>query len=296
VCQFEAAGFEADDLLATLTTQLSANGTTVTVVSSDKDLLQLVRGDLGIDGDNDRDEVRQASGTVTLAHPFKRTRRGVVEVERAYGVQPDQLPGLFALVGDAADNVKGVKGVGIKLGGRLMQEFGSVQEIARVAQGLAEGVSDMTRKEKNALGFDAKVLRGLTLVKAHLAQCQNSHGVGKSDGHLNLADGREEEEEGALVPLEDLESVHRMVTDVPLRKMLGQKDEAEANGEFGMGLPDGRDEADQYRAMERALAVPRMPPSTVTAPLASSCSVRQPHIKAFMQRHAPWEMWGDVGR
>ena len=49
----------------------------------------------------------------------------------------------------------------------------------------------MTRKEKIALGFDAKVLRGLILVKAHLAQCGSTHGGGESDGAL--VDGREEE-------------------------------------------------------------------------------------------------------
>ena len=106
VCQFDAAGFEADDLLATLAVRLSAGGTPVTVVSSDKDLLQLVREDReGEDGGGEEEEegelgARHTFGAVALAHPFKRTVRGVAEVERAYGVRPDQLPGLFALVGD----------------------------------------------------------------------------------------------------------------------------------------------------------------------------------------------------
>ena len=271
VCQFDAAGFEADDLLATLAVRLSAGGTPVTVVSSDKDLLQLVREDReGEDGGGEEEEegelgARHTFGAVALAHPFKRTVRGVAEVERAYGVRPDQLPGLFALVGDAADNVKGVKGVGVKLGGRLMQEYGDVREIARAARGLAKGVAGMTRKEKMALGFDAKVLRGLTLVKAHLERCQSGGGGGgEAAAARDLAPGGKQQE-GAFVSLDDLETVHRMVLDAPLRRIIAEEGEeanADAEGELGVVLNVGPGSPEEDGSVtERALAVPRVPSS-----------------------------------
>ena len=157
----------------------------------------------------------------------------------------DQIPGLFALVGDSADNVKGVGGVGIKLGAKLMQEYDTVQEIVHAARGLSENVAGMSSKERKALGFDAKVLRGLLLVKAYLEELESSRS-GRPDP--NLEERAAKLEETASISLDVLESVHRMVTDVPLQHDFERKDTEVG---FGGGAREGA-------PIEGTLAVPRL--------------------------------------
>ncbi len=197
VQQFEAPGFEADDIIATLTRALASEHAAeeITVVSADKDLLQLVH-----DGDADEHAEHETTtvggggappppSCIQLAHPFKRSVRGVAQVASKYGVSPDQLPGLFALVGDPADGVRGVAGVGIKIGARLMRAYGNVEAVAAAALALPPA-DKMTRKDKQA--WNSQELRGLTLVRNHLVS-------GGTHDALSV-----------------LETVHRMRTDVPL--------------------------------------------------------------------------------
>jgi DNA polymerase-1 len=111
----EVPGYEADDVIATLARKAVAAGLEVTVVSGDKDLLQLV-------GDAIRvlNPGREGSGA-TL---FDRSK-----VEEKFGVPPDRVVDVLALVGDAVDNVPGVAGIGDKGARELIREFGSLEAV-----------------------------------------------------------------------------------------------------------------------------------------------------------------------
>ncbi len=110
---FEAPDFEADDCIATLAAEVLAQGGRAVVVSSDKDLAQLVRED----------------GRVVL-HDFARGETlDAPGVRRRFGVDPEQIPDWLGLVGDAVDNLPGVPGVGPKSAVALLRAFGRIEAI-----------------------------------------------------------------------------------------------------------------------------------------------------------------------
>jgi DNA polymerase I len=104
-------GYEADDIIATLTTRARGVGLEVMIVSSDKDLMQL------------------AGDGVTLLDTMKDIRYGAREVQERFGVKPDQLADWLALCGDHSDNVPGVPGVGPKTATKLLVEFGDLETV-----------------------------------------------------------------------------------------------------------------------------------------------------------------------
>ena len=107
----ELEGFEADDIIATLSCQAREAGGRVTIVSSDKDLMQLV-------GDG-----------VEMLDPMKNRRidrEGVIE---KFGVGPERVVDVQALAGDSVDNVPGAPGIGIKTAALLINEFGSLEAL-----------------------------------------------------------------------------------------------------------------------------------------------------------------------
>ncbi len=108
---YELAGFEADDIIATLTRRAEAAGHPVVVVSGDKDLLQL------------------AGPLVTIWDPMKDATFGPAEVRERFGLSAGQIADVMALVGDAIDNVPGVPGIGEKTAVKLIQQFGSVEAL-----------------------------------------------------------------------------------------------------------------------------------------------------------------------
>ena len=113
----EVAGVEADDIIATYTMQAQRDGRRVIIVSSDKDLMQLV--DLG-------DETRPA---VLLYDTMKLKLLGPAQVVDKFGVPPDQLGDLLALTGDTSDNIPGVPGIGPKTAATLLAEYGSLERL-----------------------------------------------------------------------------------------------------------------------------------------------------------------------
>ena len=109
----EVEGFEADDLIASYARAASAQGWDVTIVSSDKDLMQLVGTDNG-------------GGTVDMLDTMKNLRIGPAEVEEKFGVPPELVGDVLALMGDSVDNVPGIYGVGPKTASKLIAEHGSL--------------------------------------------------------------------------------------------------------------------------------------------------------------------------
>jgi DNA polymerase-1 len=111
----ECSGFEADDVIATLARQAVAADFKVVVVSGDKDLLQLVDGNVRV-----LNPGREGSGA---------TMYDSKTVEEKFGVPPDRVVDVLALVGDAVDNVPGVPGIGEKGARDLVREFGSLEGV-----------------------------------------------------------------------------------------------------------------------------------------------------------------------
>lgn len=108
---FEVESFEADDIIGTLTKWGRRNGMEVFIVSGDKDFGQLIE-------DN-----------VTLYDTMKGVRYNVAGVQEKWGIRPDQFIDYLAIVGDASDNVPGVKGVGEKGAIKLLEQFKDVEDI-----------------------------------------------------------------------------------------------------------------------------------------------------------------------
>ena len=104
-------GFEADDLIATYARAAAARGIDVVVVSSDKDLMQLVRPG------------------VTMLDPMKDVVIGPAEVAEKFGVAPDKVVDVQALAGDSSDNVPGVPGIGVKTAALLIDEYGDLDTL-----------------------------------------------------------------------------------------------------------------------------------------------------------------------
>jgi DNA polymerase I len=117
VCQIELADFEADDLIATYARHAIEAGAKVTIVSSDKDLMQLV---------NDE---------VTMLDPIKNRPIGIAEVRERFGVGPERVIDVQALCGDSVDNVPGVPGIGVKTAAELINAYGDLETLlARAAE------------------------------------------------------------------------------------------------------------------------------------------------------------------
>jgi DNA polymerase I len=112
----EMAGYEADDLIATYARMAREAGARCTIVSSDKDLMQLV-----------------VDGQVELFDSMKNKRIASPEVMEKFGVAPDKVIQVQALAGDSTDNVPGVRGIGIKTAAELIGQFGDVETLLKRA-------------------------------------------------------------------------------------------------------------------------------------------------------------------
>ena len=107
----ELAGYEADDIIATLCCTLRSEKCDMVIVSSDKDLMQLV-----IDG-------------IQLLDSAKDRWIGVAEVQDKFGVKPERVTQVMGLMGDAVDNIPGVKGIGAKTAIALIQQFETLENL-----------------------------------------------------------------------------------------------------------------------------------------------------------------------
>jgi len=111
LCRIEAPDYEADDLIATYARIFKERGARVTIVSSDKDLMQLI---------DDR---------VGMLDPLKSKPIGPAEVREKFGVGPEKVIDVQALCGDSVDNVPGVPGIGVKTAAELINQYGSLEAL-----------------------------------------------------------------------------------------------------------------------------------------------------------------------
>src|SRR5215213_3794769 len=117
VCQIEMENFEADDLIATYARHAVEAGATVTILSSDKDMMQLV-----------------ADGRVMMRDPMTDRPIGEAEVREKFGVGPDKVIEVQALCGDSTDNVPGVPGIGVKTAAELIAAYGDLDTLLARAE------------------------------------------------------------------------------------------------------------------------------------------------------------------
>ena len=122
----EMEGFEADDIIATYARRARQSGIEVTIVSSDKDLMQLV-------GEG-----------ISMLDPMKNREIGPEEVVEKFGVGPEKVVEVQALAGDSSDNVPGVPGIGIKTAAQLITEYGDLETLLEHA----EEIKQPKRREK----------------------------------------------------------------------------------------------------------------------------------------------------
>jgi DNA polymerase-1 len=114
----ELDDWEADDLIAAYAKAVKEKGGEAIIVSSDKDLMQLI------------------GPSVTMLDPMKNTPIGLAEVEAKFGVTPDRVIEVQALIGDSVDNVPGVPGIGPKGAAQLINEYGTLEAVLEAAPGM----------------------------------------------------------------------------------------------------------------------------------------------------------------
>jgi len=145
VCELD--GYEADDLIATYARLAVEAGATCTIVSSDKDLMQLIRPG------------------VEMMDPIKKTKIGPEAVMEKFGVAPNKVVEVQALAGDSTDNVPGVPGIGVKTAAQLINEYGDLETLLARAgeikqekrrQSLIDN-ADKARLSKRLVTLDDKV-------------------------------------------------------------------------------------------------------------------------------------------
>jgi DNA polymerase-1 len=117
VCRIEMEGFEADDLIATYARHAIEAGAKVTILSSDKDMMQLVADD-----------------RVVMRDPMTDRPIGEAEVREKFGVGPEKVIEVQALCGDSTDNVPGVPGIGVKTAAELINTYGNLETLLDHAQ------------------------------------------------------------------------------------------------------------------------------------------------------------------
>jgi len=164
----ELAGWEADDLLATYARHVVETGGRCTIVSSDKDLMQLIRPG------------------VELLDPMKQKPITAAEVEAKFGVTPDKVTDVQALMGDSVDNVPGVPGIGPKTASALIAEFGTLDAVLDAAAGMKP-----SKRRDNLLAHAdaARVSRELVILRddAPMPMAVDEMGCHDPDGEVLAA-------------------------------------------------------------------------------------------------------------
>ena len=150
----ELLNYEADDLIATYTKQIIKVGAKVTVISSDKDLMQLV------------------SDKVRLYDPMKHKVLGEKEVVEKFGVKPNQVIDVQSLAGDSSDNIPGVPGIGIKTASELINRYKTLDVLLKKANEIPQNKRRETllaNKDKAILSKQLVTLKDDVPVKDELS-------------------------------------------------------------------------------------------------------------------------------
>src|SRR5690606_35392133 len=118
--QFMIEGYEAADIIGTIARRMEGEGYDIVIVTEDKDFSQLV------------------SDRITLLDTMKNKTTRVADVVEKYGVPPEKVLDIFALMGDAIDNIPGIKGIGEKTAISLIKTYGSLEALLAIPEGQPE--------------------------------------------------------------------------------------------------------------------------------------------------------------
>ena len=190
----EEQGLEADDLIASYAREAQRQGWDVTIVSSDKDLMQLVGEENG--------------ARIDMLDTMKSQRIYVDEVEEKFGVKPDLVGDVLALMGDSVDNIPGIYGVGPKTASKLISEHGSLtaaldqapdMKKSKLKERLIEGREDaemsrvlVTLKEDCDLPVAIEDMALTKIPEAPLAEFLQTHGFNSLLKRLGAGSGSPE--------------------------------------------------------------------------------------------------------
>ena len=146
----EFEGWEADDVIATLSTQADEAGIKTTIVSTDRDAFQLV---------TDNVSLMMTPRGVSDVHVYTPER-----VEARYGIPPEKVPDFIGLKGDTSDNIPGVPGIGDKTAGQLIAQYGSLEAVIEHADELSPGRAKNIREHAD----QARVSKELATMRRDL--------------------------------------------------------------------------------------------------------------------------------
>ncbi|TLP42898.1 DNA polymerase I [Cohaesibacter sp. CAU 1516] len=144
VACIELEGYEADDIIATYAERALAEGADVTIIGSDKDLMQLIRPG------------------ISMVDTMKNKRIDDEEVMKKFGVTPDKVVEVQSLAGDSVDNIPGVPGIGVKTAALLINEFGDLESLLAKADTIKQ-----KKRRENLIEFadQARVSKELVFLK-----------------------------------------------------------------------------------------------------------------------------------
>jgi DNA polymerase-1 len=140
----ERQGIEADDVIGTLATRYAARGMRVIMVSGDKDFMQLVTDD------------------ILLIDTMKDKTYDIAAVRERFGVPPDKVVEILGLTGDSSDNIPGVPGIGPKNAQRLIEQYGTIEEILKNIDRLANAKTKQSLRE---FADQARMSRELAVIR-----------------------------------------------------------------------------------------------------------------------------------
>jgi len=149
----ELLNYEADDLIATYVNQILDTGDKVTIVSSDKDLMQLYKKD------------------VRIYDPMKNKFINQEDIDKKFGVKPEQIIDVQALAGDPSDNVPGVPGIGIKTASELINKYKNLENLLKNAESIKQNKRRetlLTNKDKAIISKKLVTLKDDVPVKENL--------------------------------------------------------------------------------------------------------------------------------
>lgn len=182
---YEKEGFEADDIIASEAAIAEAEGYDVVILTSDKDMMQLVNENISILKFGKKEEIVLTPETI----------------RERFGITPAQVSDLLALMGDASDNIPGVKGIGEKTAYKLIKEYGSIDTIISKI--------DLVKTEKTA-----------ALIKAGMEDMLLSHKLAKLNVDMELAQKLGFTPEAAAVSRVDFEGLNIELRKLGFKSML----------------------------------------------------------------------------
>ncbi|MXP26970.1 DNA polymerase I [Altererythrobacter indicus] len=155
----EEEGLEADDIIASYARAAAKKGWDVTIVSSDKDLMQLV----GTCAPSSDEPEHPGGGCIDMLDTMKNQRIGPDEVAEKFGVPPEKVGDVLALMGDSVDNIPGIFGIGPKTATKLIQEHGSLT-------GALDAAPDMKKSKLKERMLEGRAMAELSRVLVTLKE------------------------------------------------------------------------------------------------------------------------------